>query len=109
MVVNYKAITEFFEEVVLYEGRTDVQAHVGFMNINNSTIEELATRAFGGHVLMRPFSDIDEYEKIIYVYAGDEYEDFAYKHFPFSDGKHFVIKDAGDQTVLCWVVGASAE
>lgn len=105
-MLNYKAITEFFEEVVLYEGRTDVQAHVGFMNIHNQTIEELATNSFGGKVLMRPFSDIDEYEKIIYVYDGDGYDEFAYKHFGWNEGKHFVVMDAGDQKVMCWVIGA---
>ena len=38
-MVTYKQVTEFFEEVVLNEGRTDVQNHVGFMNIHNNTVQ----------------------------------------------------------------------
>ena len=53
-MVNHKAIAEFFEEVVLTEGRTDVQAHVGFMNIHNSTAQELAENAFGGRLILEP-------------------------------------------------------
>ena len=46
-MVNYKSIAEFFEEVTLDEGRTDIQSHVGFMKIHNSSANELAEDAFG--------------------------------------------------------------
>lgn len=104
-MVNYKAVAEFFEDVVCYEGRTDVQSHVGLMNIHNQNINELATNAFGGGVLVRSSSDVDEYEKLIYVYGGDGYEELAEKHFTFGAGHFFVVLDAAGQKVYCWAIG----
>lgn len=104
-MVTYKQITEFFNEAVLYEGRTDVQAHVGMTDLHEDTIEDLARRYFGGGVMLRPFSDIEECDRLIYVYDDEFYGRLAYKHFPWvedPDNKHFVVLDASDQKVLCW-------
>ena len=105
-MVTYKAIAEFFEDLVLNEGRTDVQAHVGFANINGQTIQEIATDYFGGGVVMRSFTDVDEFERFIYVYEGDEYEQFAEKHFTFQSGSFFVVKDVEGQKGFCWAIEA---
>lgn len=107
-MVNYKSIAEFFEEVVLNEGRTDVQSHVGFMNINNSTAEELAKNAFGGKLVAPPKMDISECEKIIYVYDDDMvYLDYATNHFSIFDKRCFALDDSCGQRVICWAVGIS--
>lgn len=106
-MVTYKQVTEFFEEVVLNEGRTDVQNHVGFMNIYNNTAQELAENAFGGKLIQPPYFDISQYEKILYIYV-DEDEDylrFAGDNFSWNDRHHFQVLDASGQRVLCWVVG----
>jgi hypothetical protein len=105
-MVNYKSIVEFFEEVALSEGRTDIQNHIGFMNIHNSTAKELAENAFGGVLLAAPKSDISECEKIIYVYiSDDEYLDYATNHFSLMDERCFCVDDASGQRVLCWAIG----
>ena len=101
-MVTYKAIAEFFEDVVLNEGRTDVQAHVGFANTNGQTIDELAVNYFGGKALLRSFTDIDKCEKVFYVYDGDDYEKFAYKHFRLYESGHFIVLDVEDQRIFCW-------
>lgn len=109
-MVNHKAIAEFFEEVVLTEGRTDVQAHVGFMNIHNSTAQELAENAFGGRLILEPYFDISQFDRIIYVYIDDDEDYICYTsdHFSWNDKHHFQVMDAGEQRVACWAVGASA-
>ena len=105
-MVNYKSIVEFFEEVALSEGRTDIQNHIGFMNIHNSSAKELAENAFGGKLIAPPQSDISECEKIIYVYVGDGiYLDYAINHFSLMDERCFWVDDASGQRVLCWAIG----
>lgn len=104
-MTTYKQVTEFFEDVVLDEGRTDVQSHVGIRRLNNETIEGLAREFFGGGVMLRPFSDIEECDRLVYVYEDDFYGEKAYKHFPWlkdRDNKHFIVLDACEQKVLCW-------
>ena len=105
-MVTYKQVAEFFEEVVLNEGRTDVQNHVGFMNIHNSTAQELAENAFGGKLITSPKRDISECEKIIYVYVdGCDYLDYATNHFSLLDERCFCVTDVEGQRVLCWAIG----
>ena len=105
-MVNYKSITEFFEEVVLTEGRTDVQAHVGFMKINNATAQELAENAFGGQLALAPYLGISEFEKIIYVYLDDDYLMYAGDNFSWADKHHFQVYDSEGQRIACWAIGA---
>lgn len=106
-MVNYKSIVEFFEEVALSEGRTDIQNHVGFMNIHNSTAKELAENAFGGRLELEPRYDISEFDQIIYVYVDDagDYICYAGDNFSFNDDHHFQVRDADGQRILCWAVG----
>ena len=104
-MVNYKSIAEFFEEVTLNEGRTDIQAHVGFMKIYNSSAKEIAENAFGGKLISSPKSDISECEKIIYVYFDYEYLHYATNHFNLLDEHCFCVDDVEGQRVLCWAVG----
>ena len=109
-MVNYKSIAEFFEEVVLNEGRTDVQQHVGFMKIHNSSAKELAEDSFGGKLVAPPKVDISECEKIIYIYDDDMvYLDYATNHFSIFDERCFALDDACEQRVICWAIGVSAE
>lgn len=107
-MVNYKSIAEFFEEVTLNEGRTDIQSHVGFMKIHNSSAKELAENAFGGKLIASPKSGISECEKIIYVYVDDnEYLDYATNHFSLLDERCFCVDDVEGQRVLCWAIGVN--
>lgn len=104
-MITYKQIAEFFEDVVLNEGRTDVQNHVGFMNINNATARKLAEDAFGGKIVGEPEEDIRECGRLLYVYIDDDYQEYANKHFGFLDDSHeFSVKDSSGQYVKCWPV-----
>jgi hypothetical protein len=105
MFAKYKHITKFFEKVVILEGKTDAQAHIGFVwDAGLATTDDIATNYFGGKVIKYPYNTEFPHSRYIYVYAGDEYEEIAYKVFKNCDTSHFIVEDACGQRVLCWEI-----
>lgn len=105
MFAKYKHITKFFEEVVLNEGKTDAQSHIGFVwDAGKRTTDGVAETFFGGKVIKHPYNTEFPHDRFIYVYAGEGYEEIAYKIFRNCDKSHFIVEDAGGQRVLCWEI-----
>ena len=55
MLAKYKHITKLFEEVVINEGKTDAQSHIGFVwDAGNRSTDGVAETFFGGKVIKHP-------------------------------------------------------
>ena len=105
MFAKYKHITKFFEEVVINQGMTDAQAHIGFnWDAGQRNTDEIAADFFGGKVIKYPYNTGFPHSRFIYVYAGEGYEYMAYKFFKNCDKSLFIVEDACGQRVLCWEI-----
>lgn len=106
-MTTYRNIADFFEDLVLNQGMTDVQSHVGFANIYGETVEDVAARLFSGKVIEAPKVDPGECERMIYVYIDNpEYLKRSDIHLHRLVDWRFVIEDISGQKIACWMIEA---
>lgn len=100
-MIGYKKLAEFFERVALYEGRTDLQSHIGIDYFDDKNAEDIAADFFKGKLITTPKITRYPYRNVLYVYHDNFWTDFI-KKYPGKSDTMFEVEDVTGQRITCW-------